>query len=100
MITKDVFAVLMIVSVVGGLLGLLIAILMTVSFWKIFEKAGFSGALALIIAFIPLANIIMLLWFAFTEWPIEQELQRYRAGTQPNNSHPGHTPTPPYPPQH
>lgn len=43
--------------------------------WKIFAKAGFSGALSLInlailIPFIGwIAPLILLIWFAFARWP-------------------------------
>ena len=37
-------------------------------FWKIFTKAGFPGWLSLLM-FIPIANIIILFYLAFAEWP-------------------------------
>ena len=37
-------------------------------YWKIFSKAGFSGALALLLL-VPIANIIVIAWFAFADWP-------------------------------
>ena len=37
-------------------------------FWRIFSKAGFSGWLSLTLI-IPLLNIIMLFYLAFSEWP-------------------------------
>ena len=43
-------------------------ILPVVAFWKICSKAGFSGALGLLML-IPLANIILPLYLAFAEWP-------------------------------
>lgn len=39
-----------------------------VSFWKICEKAGFPGPLGLLML-VPLANIILPLYLAFTDWP-------------------------------
>jgi len=49
-------------------------ILLTVLFqlllwWKIFSKAGFSGALGLLI-FVPFGPMIMLCIMAFSKWPI------------------------------
>lgn len=41
--------------------------------WKIFAKAGYNGALGLLL-FVPLVNVIMLCILAFQEWPIEREL--------------------------
>lgn len=41
---------------------------------KIFSKAGLPGILCLLM-FIPLINAITLVWFAFSEWPIERRLR-------------------------
>ena len=45
--------------------------------WVIAAKAGYSGALSLLML-IPLLNIIILLVFAFSEWPIQQQLREAR----------------------
>ncbi|MBN1587948.1 MAG: hypothetical protein JW888_00370 [Pirellulales bacterium] len=37
-------------------------------FWLIFEKAGFSGALSLLMM-VPVANVVMLFFLAFADWP-------------------------------
>ena len=39
-----------------------------VPFWKIFSKAGFSGALSLLML-VPLVNLIMIFILAFAPWP-------------------------------
>ncbi len=65
---------------VGGL-GLLITILFVVAmvvltviiWWKIFSKAGYSGAMSLLML-LPVVNFIMLLVLAFGQWPIHREL--------------------------
>ncbi len=36
---------------------------------RIFSKAGYPGWLA-VIMFIPLINIVLLFWFAFSQWPV------------------------------
>jgi hypothetical protein len=41
-------------------------------FWRIFSKAGFSGALSLLM-FIPLVNLVMIFVLAFAEWPALRE---------------------------
>ncbi len=57
------------------LVGLLVLILFIVFWWKIFSKAGYSGALSLIFlaSIIPLIGwivpIVLMGWFAFAEWP-------------------------------
>jgi hypothetical protein len=46
-------------------------------FWKIFQKAGFPGIMSLTL-FVPLLNIIVIFWFAYTEWPVLRELNTFR----------------------
>ncbi|MBI3437714.1 MAG: hypothetical protein HY054_03505, partial [Proteobacteria bacterium] len=38
-------------------------------YWKIFSKAGYSGALSLLLL-VPLANVVLIIWFAFAQWPV------------------------------
>lgn len=71
---------------IGGAIGcvmilfaLAMTVLMIVAYWKIFAKAGFSGALALLLL-VPIANFIIILYLAFAEWPIHRELESYRYG--------------------
>ncbi len=45
--------------------------------WKIFSKAGYSGAMGLLM-FVPVANLIVLCILAFGEWPILRELNALR----------------------
>ena len=47
---------------------LFIVCVLVVPFWRIFTKAGYSGALALLM-FVPVVNLIMLYFLAFAEWP-------------------------------
>jgi uncharacterized protein (DUF983 family) len=47
---------------------LFLGIIFILPFWKIFTKAGFPGWLSLFML-IPLANILMLFYLAFAEWP-------------------------------
>jgi bacteriorhodopsin len=52
-------------------------------FWSIlmvliFRKAGYSG-IQIVLLFIPFVNVIVIVWFALTEWPIEKELKRLKA---------------------
>ncbi len=56
---------------------LLVALLYAICFVRIFEKAGYSGALGLLLL-IPLINIIMLCVLAFNTWPIENKLSKLR----------------------
>jgi len=58
-------------------LGLVFLVLWAVIAWMVASKAGYRGALGLL-ALIPCVNFIVLLIFAFTKWPIEEELERLR----------------------
>ena len=59
-----------------------ILILSLVVNWKIASKAGYSGVLSLLML-IPLVNFVVLLMFAFSEWPIEQQLRGTRSPAAP-----------------
>jgi hypothetical protein len=48
--------------------------------WMIASKAGYNGVLSLLM-FIPFVNLIVLLIFAFSKWPVQRELELLRAGT-------------------
>ena len=39
--------------------------------WRIAKKAGYSGALSLLLL-IPLVNIVVIWIFAFAKWPVER----------------------------
>src|SRR3989440_5974353 len=87
-------------SVIFSLVAIIFAV---VIYWRIFSKAGYSGALG-ILMLIPIVNIIMLCILAFGQWPIYKELnylrqqvaqgQRYPSSPQqypssPQNPKPG-----------
>jgi uncharacterized membrane protein YhaH (DUF805 family) len=48
-----------------------------ICWWKIFSKAGYSGALALLML-IPFGELIVLGIAAFGKWPALKELQRLK----------------------
>ncbi len=84
---------LIVASVISGV----IFIIYIVAWWKIFSKAGYSGALSLLLIFIPIANIIVFLILAFGRWPVQKELDALRqqvARGQQSSSSPSY---PPYP---
>ncbi|HVB74833.1 MAG TPA: hypothetical protein VNE38_14875 [Ktedonobacteraceae bacterium] len=88
-------------SLFAGLIGLIFAI---VIYWKIFSKAGYSGARSLLML-IPVVNLIIIIMFAFSEWPIHRELNQLRqmAGARPGGQYPPQYPQPgqyPQPPQY
>jgi hypothetical protein len=45
-----------------------IFVIPVVAFWRICSKAGFPGQLGLLML-VPLANIVLLLYLAWAEWP-------------------------------
>jgi len=61
-----------------GLLGILIWLVFLIAYIKIISKAGYSGWWVLIM-FVPIVNVIMLLVFAYKEWPIQREVRELRA---------------------
>ena len=42
--------------------------------WRIVGKTGYPGALGLLLL-LPIANLVMILILAFSEWPIQRELK-------------------------
>src|SRR5258708_1819176 len=61
------------IILVSGIVGLVGIIFSVIIYWRIFAKAGYSGALGLLML-VPIANIVMLCILAFCEWPIYTEL--------------------------
>ncbi|MCF7956523.1 MAG: hypothetical protein K9M75_12030 [Phycisphaerae bacterium] len=56
------------------LIGLAVAIISAVVYCRICGKTGYHWALGLLM-FVPIANLILPLILAFSEWPIEKELR-------------------------
>jgi hypothetical protein len=48
---------------------IIMAVIMIIPFWKIFQKAGFNPALSLLML-IPIINIIAIFYLAFAAWPV------------------------------
>ena len=73
------------IGLVGGIFGCgLIAIylaLFIAVWWKLISKTGNSGALALLLV-IPLANLILVVFLAFSEWPLERRVKELEAAAQ------------------
>ena len=87
----------------GAALGILfviyagIAVVSIVAWVKILNKAGYSGWWILI-ALVPLVNLVMFLVFAFSDWPIHQEVRRLRSMPASGSVLPGSRPPVPPPP--
>jgi hypothetical protein len=50
--------------------------------WRICSKAGYPGALGLLVL-VPIVNLILLIFLAFAKWPIERELEGYKHSSGP-----------------
>jgi hypothetical protein len=61
-------------SVIFSLIFIIFAVII---YWRIFAKAGYSGAMGLLM-FVPIANIVVLCILAFGQWPIYKELNYLR----------------------
>lgn len=59
------------------LFALLVSILMVVVYCKICSKTGYHWALGLLM-FVPVANVILPVILAFTDWPIHKELRQLK----------------------
>ena len=60
-----------------GLLGLVLAVIFFIAYIQIIRRAGYSGWWVLVM-FVPVLNVVMLLIFAYKEWPIQRELRELR----------------------
>jgi hypothetical protein len=49
-----------------------------VVWWKIVGRTGYNPALSLLMI-VPLANLVMILVLAFSEWPVQKELAALRS---------------------
>src|SRR5205807_3203444 len=75
-------------SVIFSLIAIIFAV---VIYWRIFSKAGYSGALGLLM-FVPIANIIVLCILAFGTWPIYKELNYLRQQVAQGQQYPPSSP--------
>lgn len=68
--------------IVGLPLIVLLVALVVMPCCFIFSKAGYPGALGLLMI-VPVANIVMLFFLAFSNWPLQQKLEDAQAPTGP-----------------
>lgn len=78
--SSQLTAILTTYIIIVGVVALVSIAIKLFVWWKIFSKAGYSGALSLLVAFIPLAEIVLLFYLALAEWPVLQELAALRRG--------------------
>ena len=58
----------MVVFLIAIPFALFVALLTVIPFWKICTKAGFPGALSLLML-VPIANLVLPFYIAFADWP-------------------------------
>jgi len=68
--------------------------LATLIYWKVASKAGYPGWYSLGFL-VPCLNLVLLILFAFTEWPIERELRELRSMTPQPGAYPRYPGSPP-----
>jgi hypothetical protein len=56
-----------------------IAVIFLIAYIRIIQKAGYSGWWILV-GLVPILNVIMLLVFAFSRWPVLRERDALRSG--------------------
>ncbi|MFC1738976.1 hypothetical protein ACFL1G_08015 [Planctomycetota bacterium] len=61
---------------------LVIAAVTTWAYCKMFSKAGYHWALGLLML-VPIANLVMMLYLGFSDWPILKEVRQLRGQNQP-----------------
>jgi heme/copper-type cytochrome/quinol oxidase subunit 2 len=75
--TQAIQALLSTFGLIAGIISIAAIVFSVIIYWRIFAKAGYSGAMGLLM-FVPIANIIVLCVLAFGEWPIYRELYQLR----------------------
>jgi len=53
-------------------------VVLAISFWRFLKKAGLTPGIALLML-VPVVNLFVALWAAFTEWPVLRENERLKA---------------------
>ena len=65
----------------GGIVALALLvvtyIVLAIAFWQFLKKAGLTPMVALLML-VPVVNLGVALWAAFTEWPVNRELSRLK----------------------
>jgi heme/copper-type cytochrome/quinol oxidase subunit 2 len=79
---SPVFLIVLISCAIFVILFLALMVVGTICCWKIFKKAGYSGALGLLfllsLIIWPVGELVVLFMLAFGKWPVLQELNRLK----------------------
>ena len=65
------------IIIIEAIFGISALVTTIIFYWRIVAKMGFPGALSLL-NLIPLANIALLGYLAFADWPIHKELRNLK----------------------
>lgn len=65
------------------IIGLALTIFFVWMFWRVFAKAGYSGALGLLCLIPSIGPLICLVILAFSTWPNERQVTQVVTGTIP-----------------
>jgi|GEM_PF-3593220 len=68
-----------IAAIIGGIVGLLAFAINLYLVYRFLVKMGYSGWLTLL-NFVPLAPLVMWIYFAFAEWPVEKKAKLAAGG--------------------
>jgi hypothetical protein len=79
-IPPEVATVWIVFVLIAVLIGLAVSIISAVVYCKICSKTGYHWALGLLM-FVPIANLVLPLVLAFSEWPIHRELRACKKQT-------------------
>jgi len=66
-----------IASIVVIALFALTLVVLAIAFYQLFRKAGFSGAMGLLML-VPIVNLVVALYLAFASWPVLAEIDCLR----------------------
>ena len=66
------YAMMISMGAFGFIMPLIFAAVIIIPFWFIFSKAGYSKWLSILMV-IPIVNIIMLYFLAFSDWPNQHD---------------------------
>jgi uncharacterized membrane protein YhaH (DUF805 family) len=75
--TQQALAILSTFGAITGIIAIASVVFAIIIYWRIFSKAGYSGAMSLLML-VPIANLIVICILAFGEWPIHRELNQLR----------------------
>jgi len=65
-------------SGIGITIAIVVWLIFAIAYIRIIQKAGYSGWWILI-ALVPIVNVVMFLVFAYSRWPIQRENDELRA---------------------